>query len=159
MLADPYYGGQDWDWPCSTKPVPIDSQAALTSLTGSGFAFCGLTADGALLCWGSGLRVPPTAIPGARVTRAWSLGNFVCGLGLGGAVSCWTVHDGVPGNPLFPYELVLVNFSSRGSSCGLSRDEPAVAYCWGANTYGQLGDGTTVSRSKPVPVELPRITR
>ena len=160
MLADPYYEKQDWDWPCSTKPVPIDSRVTLASLTGSGISFCGLTADGALLCWGSSQFVPPAVIPGARVTRAWSLGSFVCGLDVGGGVSCWTGYDGAPGNPWWPNPLVFVDLSyGGGSSCGLSRDEPAVAYCRGANTYGQLGDGTTVSRSNPVAVELPRVAR
>ncbi|MDW5328856.1 hypothetical protein R6Y94_34275 [Plantactinospora sp. KLBMP9567] len=28
-------------------------------------------------------------------------------------------------------------------------------YAWGNNTYGQLGDGTTISRTTPVPVSLP----
>jgi hypothetical protein len=159
MLADPYYVDQDWDASCSTKPVPIDSRIRLTSLTGNAYAFCGLTTDDALLCWGSA-EVPPTIVPGARVTRAWSLGHYVCGLGLDTAVSCWAIFDGggrVP--PLFGDAVVLVDLTSFGSSCGLTRDVPAVAYCWGNNVDGELGDGTTTYRASPVPVGLPRIAR
>lgn len=160
MLADPYYYTQDWDWPCSTRPVPIDSRAILTSLTGSTYAFCGLTADGALLCWGDA-AVSPTIIPEARVTRAWALGHYVCGLDVAGAVSCWSIYDGGrPTRPEFGDELGLVNLTTVGSSsCGITRDEPAVAYCWGSNTNGQLGDGTTTYRPNPVAVALPAIVR
>jgi alpha-tubulin suppressor-like RCC1 family protein len=35
-------------------------------------------------------------------------------------------------------------------SCGLSTS--GEAYCWGANTWGQLGDGTTTDRLTPMPV-------
>jgi alpha-tubulin suppressor-like RCC1 family protein len=35
-------------------------------------------------------------------------------------------------------------------ACGVTTEN--VAYCWGANNEGQLGDGTTTRRLKPVPV-------
>jgi alpha-tubulin suppressor-like RCC1 family protein len=35
-------------------------------------------------------------------------------------------------------------------SCGVT--ESNVAYCWGWNSDGQIGDGTIISRLKPVPV-------
>lgn len=36
-------------------------------------------------------------------------------------------------------------------SCGLALD--GRAYCWGDNPHGELGDGTTISRTRPVPVK------
>lgn len=35
-------------------------------------------------------------------------------------------------------------------SCGKTLE--GVAYCWGWNGFGQLGDGTTSTRTKPVAV-------
>jgi len=35
-------------------------------------------------------------------------------------------------------------------TCGLTPG--GVAYCWGVNTLGELGDGTTTVRSVPTPV-------
>src|SRR4051794_36199669 len=40
--------------------------------------------------------------------------------------------------------------NSSTHSCGITSDNKA--YCWGWNFYGQLGDGTTENRSRPVPV-------
>ena len=36
------------------------------------------------------------------------------------------------------------------STCGVATDQ--AAYCWGDNSYGQLGDGTTTGRTSPGPV-------
>ena len=38
-------------------------------------------------------------------------------------------------------------------ACGLTADSSA--FCWGGNSYGQLGDGTTMNRDRPSKVDSP----
>ncbi len=40
--------------------------------------------------------------------------------------------------------------AGNGKTCAL--DDTGKAYCWGANDWGDLGDGTTIERNYPVPV-------
>ncbi|MFN8535579.1 MAG: Calx-beta domain-containing protein [Dehalococcoidia bacterium] len=42
-----------------------------------------------------------------------------------------------------------------GGSHSLGLTSEGLVYAWGANNFGQLGDGTTTSRSEPRPVPLP----
>src|SRR5688572_30392529 len=37
-------------------------------------------------------------------------------------------------------------------TCAVTRG--GLIYCWGSNGFGQLGDGTTQTRLKPVPVQV-----
>lgn len=100
------------------------------SVEAAPYNVCGLTSDGRAYCWG------PAAAPI-----------------FGGAVGAACEYDllchrqPVPVAPDIRFE----SLSNGGQHvCGLDRD--SVAWCWGGNTDGQLGDGTTIDRIQPVQV-------
>lgn len=111
---------------------------------------------------------PPVGPPGPTPTPTAKLasgGSSVCAVTPAGTVKCWgggylglagtttrvqrlaaTTVDGIT-------DAVAVDMSqdpSWGSSCVL-RGSGTVA-CWGANSVGQLGDGSTIDRLTPVDV-------
>lgn len=89
-----------------------------------------------------------------------------CGLGNTGQAYCWgdnsqgELGDGSTMSSLTPVavagSLDLVALSGSGYQslplfgCALTR--AGTAYCWGGNSWGQLGDGSTAGSSRPVPV-------
>jgi alpha-tubulin suppressor-like RCC1 family protein len=46
----------------------------------------------------------------------------------------------------------LGGLKAGGNSTCVRLEEDGTAHCWGANEYGQLGDGTTADRLRPTPV-------
>lgn len=137
---------------------------------------CGVSTDAGALCWGGGqsgqlgagtfndTRLTPTAVQGAsglsqvsggnvhscgvagQATYCWG-GNAAGQLGIGtmtGSATAVAVHIGNP-----------VTLVSAGAShtCGVVPAEAAV-YCWGSNTSGQLGNGTTANATLPALVKL-----
>lgn len=113
--------------PCSTRPIRVAGGLAFGGVDVGVFHTCGVTTSGAAYCWGAS---------GA--------------LGVGGQTELERCF-GVPCStrPL----AVLGGFTFLGvragaqSSCGVTSGN--VAYCWGDNSFGQLGDGTTQRRLRP----------
>lgn len=161
--------GHAWCWGrnVGATPVALAGDVTFVSIVGGDVDTCGLTTAGAAYCWGErylDISNPPTLIPGGHVfSSLGSLGVFhVCGLDTNGAMWCWGGVDGygvfgngtnvnsdvpVPGGVGFNFVFV-----SAGAlhTCGLTAG--GKAYCWGANTRGTLGDGTTNDALLPVAV-------
>jgi hypothetical protein len=93
-----------------------------------------------------------------------SVGGHACGVEAEtGRGFCWgpnesgQLGDGTRVQRLTPTLVAggAVRFSSISPggafTCGVE-SETGVAYCWGANALGQLGDGTTTARPEPMPM-------
>src|SRR2546428_5412249 len=145
-----------------------------TVVSAGGHHTCGVTADGAAYCWGKNAfgqlgdgtmtsRSSPVLVAGGVAFTAVSVGyDHTCGVTSAGAAYCWGFNgDGQLGdgtatlgrlNPVRVRGGVDFATVSAGThhTCGLTA--AGAAYCWGYNGEGQLGDGTTTQRWRPVPV-------
>ena len=143
---------------------------------GSGHT-CTVKADNTVACWGWNLggqlgdgtkvdRLAPTNVPGltgvVNIGAGWA---HTCALKSNGTVSCWgnagdgEMGDGQPGvghvdvlNPQIVPSLTGVVALAVGGyhNCALKSDTSVV--CWGLNTFGEIGDGTTIERDSPTTV-------
>jgi alpha-tubulin suppressor-like RCC1 family protein len=138
---------------------------------------CGVTRDNIAYCWGGNYagqlgtnepfgwvgRPTPAPVVGTIRFRSVSAGAwFSCGLGTGFRAHCWglnqdgAVGDGTTEDRRTPTPVAGdVRFrqvvSGGGQACGIGYYD-SLAYCWGYNGYGQLGDRSTVNRLTPARV-------
>jgi alpha-tubulin suppressor-like RCC1 family protein len=135
---------------------------------------CGVTSDDRAFCWGRNAngqlgdgtttsRLTPVAVAGALRFRQISAGFYTtCGVTTDRRAYCWGLNEsGQLGNGTTTQRLRPVAVAGEKRfrqldtnlehTCGVTY--PAnLAYCWGSNRRGEIGDGTTTRRLRPVPV-------
>jgi alpha-tubulin suppressor-like RCC1 family protein len=122
----------------SLVPRLVSDELTFVSLDVGAHHACAATAGGAAYCWGYGAsgQLGNGQLPEVQAEPVEVLGSL----------SFATVT--ASGSPWS------LEFSDdRGTSCGLTQD--ALAYCWGSNNVGQVGDGTTLLRNVPAAVRDP----
>ncbi len=138
---------------------------------------CALKTDGTVWCWGvnsSGqagtgattetILVPTqVAIPGDGVSHVAAGSHHTCVISGNDEVWCWGLNDdgqigiGSLASPQpSPVEVTALRGVASALDGGPSHTcallDDGSLRCWGANDFGQVGDGTTDPRPMPVPV-------
>ncbi len=159
----------------SLSPEVVNGLGDVVALAAGAYHTCALLASGAVRCWGyngegelgngttSTAVVSPVAVNDLGDAVALSAGyRHNCALKASGAVLCWGFNgEGQLGNGTTSTAVVspvavnglsdAVTLVAGGyHTCALQAS--GAARCWGYNSYGQLGNGTTNSSLCPVAV-------
>jgi alpha-tubulin suppressor-like RCC1 family protein len=164
-----------WGGRFGLTPVVISGGHLFTLVRLGGNHACGIVADGTAYCWGANQSgqlgtggvaespVPTAVQTSLRFTVIAPGENYTCGLVANGSAYCWGSNtDGQLGlGFVSPTQLtpvpVVGGFGFSGlraggrHTCGIALQTNA-AICWGLNSSGQLGDGTTTTSSSPISV-------
>jgi alpha-tubulin suppressor-like RCC1 family protein len=162
----------------STTPVVVSGITDATVVSAGSTHSCAVLADGGARCWGindwgqlGDGSEEPSLVP-VTVTGAGDLFDVVdvsvgyshsCAVLADGTVRCWghnpygELGTGTEGWTSVPVEVpgvtgaVAVDASGEHNTCTVLAD--GTGRCWGDNSFGQLGDGTTGTGSgAPIPV-------
>jgi len=159
----------------STPVVPIGLTSGVQRLSSGIYHTCALLNTGAIRCWGHNTfgsigdgtttqRSTPTAVANITTAVEMSAGYYhTCVRLASGPVRCWgynvagQIGDGTTSTR--SRETQVSGLTGGVSSitayyyntCALLSS--GALWCWGSNTYGQIGDGTTSLRPVPTRVQ------
>lgn len=161
-----------------SSSVPMDAiglTSGINAIAAGGDHTCSLTSDGAVKCWGADFSaglftattpyasVPFDVVGLADGVAAVSAGDFhTCALTDGGLVKCWgnndygQLGDGTTTGSAIPVAVaglptgILAIAAGVEHTCALTRS--GGIECWGANYWGQLGNGTMSETGVLTPV-------
>ena len=170
--------GQLGDGTRDTRSIPVGVvglSSGVAAIAAGWDHTCALTTGGGVLCWGQNAdgelgdgtrtdRLRPVDVAGLSSGVAAVSAGFdqTCALLEDGAVRCWgqngtgEIGDGTSALRARPVNVVGLSAGVASISAGYNHTCAVTtgggALCWGANHSGELGDGTTTSRSSPVAV-------
>jgi alpha-tubulin suppressor-like RCC1 family protein len=172
--------GQLGDGGATNQPLPgppVPGIANAVEIAAGGDHTCAMIVDGTIHCWGDnrygqhgdGSTSPAgtdsvIGIQGTFLGRGVTAGNrFTCGRRGTGGAACWGKNDsdqlgtgatsGLFANPVAVSGLTAVVGMAAGRvshSCAV--DATGTATCWGSNSRGQLGNGTTIDSNQAAKV-------
>ncbi len=166
--------------PTSSTVAPMQVGTTWRDVSMGTFFSCGIDGTGSLQCWGGDFSgqlgsadpctncgpVPVVVPSGSPSWAGLSLGDHTaCAWDDAGTLYCWGANTGdsagilgvgtaaadapeptrVPG-------IAVARVSLDDHACAI--DLSGALWCWGPNTHGQLGDGSTTNRTQPVAIEL-----
>ncbi|MFB9066769.1 RCC1 domain-containing protein [Pseudofulvimonas gallinarii] len=160
--ADPFGGG---------PATPLRHVVRITTGT---FHSCASLTGGAMRCWGDNIYSQlgngdsyeqPVAVPviglASGVQSISGGGSHTCAVA-NGAARCWAynyfgqVGDGTDTDRDIPTPVIGLASGTSAISAGMNHScaltSTGGVKCWGANGFGQLGDGTDTNRLSPVNV-------
>jgi hypothetical protein len=156
----------------SSVPIPVSGIGTATAVSAGLDHSCALLSSGSVQCWGWNIygqlgngtewdsTTPVTVVGISNATAIASSDYFNCALLATGAVQCWGDNSSgelgggtIEGESRIPVTVPGISTATAitaggKSACAVLRS--GFVKCWGDNTYGQLGNGTTTIALTPV---------